>query len=74
MSVIETDHILPSYSYPIGRQLKIPQLRQAFKTLNLLYLVLHEVDVCQRFQMIHILDVLELVEAQVQAGELDQAG
>ena len=72
--MIETDHVLPSYSYPIGRQLQIPELRQAVETLNLLYLVLHEVDVCQRLQMIHILDVLKLVKAQIQAGEVDQAG
>lgn len=51
------------YPYPIRSQFQIPQLGQPIKSLNLLYLVLYEVDVPKFLELIHILDVLNLVEA-----------
>ena len=51
------------YPYPVGSQFQIPQLGQPIKSLNLLYLVLHKVDVLELLEMIHILDMLDLVEA-----------
>ena len=50
------------YPYPIRSQFEIPQFGQPIKSLNLLYLVLHKVDVPELSEMIHILDMLNLVE------------
>lgn len=60
------------YPYPIRSQLQIPQLAKPVKSLNLLYLVLHKVDIPKLLEMIHILDMLDLVEAKVQACEVDE--
>lgn len=63
------NRILPPYSYPVGCQLQIPEPIQPIEPLNFLYLILYEVDVRQLFKMIHVLDMLDLVEAQIEACE-----
>ena len=61
------------YPYPIRSQFQVPQLSQPIKSLNLLYLVLHKVDIPEPLEVIHILDMLDLVEAQIQARKIGEA-
>lgn len=53
------------YPDPVRSQFEILQLGQPIQSLNLWYLVLHKVDVPELREMIHIFDMLDLVEAQV---------
>lgn len=58
-----------TYPNPVRTQLEIHQVCQIFQAFNLRYLVLHKVNVVQFLQVIHSLDMLDLVVTQVQAAE-----
>ena len=53
---------------PISTQLQISQLSQPFQALDPRDLILHEINICQFNQMRHVLDMLDLIKTQVQAG------
>lgn len=58
--------------YPVSRKFQIPELVQAFQAFDLRYLVLDEVYIRQVLEMADILDVLDLVEAKIQARKLPE--
>ena len=62
-----------SYPDPVCSQFQVPQFGQPIKPLNLLYLVLHKVDIPELLEVIHILDMLDLVEAEIQACKIYEA-
>ena len=59
-----------TYSYPISPQFKIPQFCQPLQSFYLRYPILHEIDIRQIHQMRNILDMLDLIETQIQTGQV----
>ena len=57
-------------SNPISPQFKIPQFCQPLQPFYLRYLILHEIDIRQLPQMRNILDMLDLIETQIQTGQV----
>ena len=51
---------------PVGAQFQIPQLAQPLQTFNLRYLILHEEQIRQLHEMRHVLDMLDLIKAEVE--------
>lgn len=54
-----------AHSYPICSQLKVPQINQSIKPFDLLYSILHQVEVLQLFQMTQIPYVFDSVETKI---------
>lgn len=59
-----------SYPNPIRSKLQVPQLSQPLQPLNPGNLILHEEKIRQLDKMRHILNVLDLVEAEVQGCDV----
>lgn len=59
-----------SYPDPIRSKLQIPQLSQSLQPFNPGNLILHEEKIRQLDKVRHILNVLDLVKAEVQGGEV----
>lgn len=58
------------YPDPIRSKLQIPQLSQPLQAFDPGNFILHEEDIRQLVKVRHILDMLDLVEAEVQDGEV----
>lgn len=59
-----------SYPDPIRSKLQVPQLSQPLEAFNPGNFILHEEDIRQVDKVSHILDMFDLVEAEVQGGEV----
>lgn len=59
-----------SYPDPIRSKLQVPQLSQPLEPFNPGNFILHEEDIRQLDKVRHIPDMLDLVEAEVQDGEV----
>lgn len=63
---------MPFVTYPdsIRSQFQIAQFIQAVQPFNSRDLVLDKVNVRQPLEMLHILDMLDLIEAEIEASQV----